>query len=255
VIGYDESALSAIGKVAIGTVAGVAVVVSGGAALGALAPALVVGSAAAEILTIGTIAQIGASAALTTPMIVGAGAVGGAGAAEAMSGRCNVAISVAAGFISRQALVKVTRGLIDTLDGRVSDNDIQAIMATLCVLKGAFTTTIDQTKAVSAWAEVKAMYTKKESENLIQVIQSIGTLTVSDVENFPDFDSPDASSSGDMDSDDAKDELMNAISRLEGNEGKLVENIKDITEEQIQALIEGTVMKQKGSESDESDDE
>jgi hypothetical protein len=254
-IGYDESALSAIGKAAIGAVAGVVVVASGGAALAAYAPALAVGASAAEILSIGTIAQIGASAALESAVAVGIGELAGAGAAEALAGRCTVGVTVANGFITRQGLVKMTRGLIDTLDGRVSDNDMQAIMATLCVVKGAYTCTVDQTQAVSAWSELKRLYNKKEKEVLIDEIKSIGTLTVSDVENFPDFNSPVAEGSGDMDSSDAKDEIMDAISRLEGNEGKLAENLKDINEEQIQALIDGSVVTSKSEGSSSKKDE
>jgi hypothetical protein len=132
---------------------------------------------------------------------------------------------------------------------------MQAIMATLCVVKGAYTCTVDQTQAVSAWSELKRLYNKKEKEVLIDEIKSIGTLTVSDVENFPDFNSPVAEGSGDMDSSDAKDEIMDAISRLEGNEGKLAENLKDINEEQIQALIDGSVVTSKSEGSSSKKDE
>jgi len=261
-IGYDESALSFIGKVAVGAAIGVVVVASAGA-LAALAPAaagVMAGSAAAgaaaSSVAVATSSSVlaslagGATFVAASPVAVGVGALGGAAATDALSGRCSVGITINSGFISRAAMVKMTRGLINTLDGRVSDDDMQAIMATLCVVKGAFTCTVDRTKAVSAWSELKRLYQKKEKEDLVGEIRSIGTLTVSDVENFPEFDSPTAEDGGDENSDDAKDTIMESIERLEANEPTLAQNIKDLTEEQIQALIEGSAIT-KSSESDE----
>lgn len=244
VISYDESALSAIGKSAIGAAVGVAVVATGGAALAAFAPAALGAAAVSASAFAGTslMALSGATLALTTPVAVGAGAIGGAAAFEAMSGRTNVAITVANGFISRSAIIRMVRGLINTLDGRVSDDDIQAIMSTLAVLKGAWTCNVEETQAISAWGEVKRLYTKKEKEDLISEIKSIGTLTVSDVENFPEFNSKTLAEGDDADAEDAMDQIKEAIDKLNANETALSKNLSGITQEMIEASIEGSAM-------------
>ncbi len=244
VISYDESALSAIGKSAIGAAVGVAVVATGGAALAAFAPAALGSTAVFASAFAGTslMALYGAGLALTTPVVVGAGAIVGAAALEAMSGRTNVAITVANGFISRSAIIRMVRGLINTLDGRVSDDDIQAIMSTLAVLKGAWTCNVEETQAISAWSEVKRLYTKKEKEDLISEIKSIGTLTVSDVENFPEFNSKTLAEGDDADAEDAMDQIKEAIDKLNANETALSKNLSGITQEMIEASIEGSAM-------------
>lgn len=243
-ISYDESALSAIGKSAIGAAVGVAVVATGGAALAAFAPAALGAAAVSASAFAGTslMALSGATLALTTPVAVGAGAIGGAAAFEAMSGRTNVAITVANGFISRSAIIRMVRGLINTLDGRVSDDDIQAIMSTLAVLKGAWTCNVEETQAISAWGEVKRLYTKKEKEDLISEIKSIGTLTVSNVENFPEFNSKTLAEGDDADAEDAMDQIKEAIDKLNANETALSKNLSGITQEMIEASIEGSAM-------------
>jgi hypothetical protein len=257
VISYDESALSFIGKTAIGAAIGVAVVATGGAAIAAYAPALIGPAAVSATAFAGTglMALSGATLAVTTPVAVGAGALTGAAATDALSGRTAVAISVNHGFITKQAVVKMVRGLIDTLDGRVSDDDMQAIMATLCVVKGTWTHNSERTKAISTWAEIKRRYAKTENEDLIAEINSIGTFTVSDVENFPDFDSPDASEGEDMNSDDAKQMIMEAISRLESNEAKIAKNIENINEEQIGKMLEASAFVKKEDAKTSEDDE
>ena len=105
----------------------------------------------------------GGAAIAAAPIAIGAGAAGGAAASQLMDGRTNVAITVTSGFISRGAIIRMTRGLIDTLDGRVSDTDIQAIMSSLAVLKGAWTCDTNEEKAISAWSEIQRLYTKKEN--------------------------------------------------------------------------------------------
>ncbi len=266
-ISYDESALSAIGKSAIGAAVGVAVIASGGAALAAFAPAGLVGAvgletaagagfsaayagASANAAMLASLSA-GAGAALSSPIAVGAGVIGGAGTAEAMSGRTNVAVTVVNGFITRGAIIRIVRGLINTLDGRVSDDDLQAIMSSLAVLKGAWTCNSEETKAISAWAEVKRLYNKKENEVLKNVIlggggeSRIGTLTVSTVENFPEFSSRTLSEGDDTDAEDAMDQIEEAINRLESNEDALAKNLESITPEIIESLIDGSVMVEK----------
>jgi hypothetical protein len=258
VISYDESALSVVGKATIGTIAGVAVVLTGGAALGLYAPAALggaaaVGSAAAGTALPGTLlatgagmtalgSLVGGAAIAAVPTVIGAGAVGGAAASQLMGGRTNIAITVTSGFISRGAIIRMVRGLINTLDGRVSDDDIQAIMSTLAVLKGAWTCNVEETQAISAWGEVKRLYTKKEKEDLISEIKSIGTLTVSNVENFPEFNSKTLAEGDDTDAEDAMDQIKEAIDKLNANETALSKNLSGITQEMIEASIEGSAM-------------
>jgi hypothetical protein len=257
VISYDEGYWSFIGKAAIGAAIGVAVIASAGGALALTpyaVPVLGITSLPVSAGVLGTIG-IGAATAVTAPVAVGAGAITGAAAADALSGRTSVAVSVNHGFIVKQAVVKMVRGLIKTLDGRVSDDDMQAIMATLCVIKGCWTHNSERTKAVSVWSEIKRRYTKTENEDLIAEINSIGTFTVSDVENFPDFDSPDASEGEDMNSDDAKQMIMEAISRLESNEAKLSKNIEGIDEEAITKMVEASAFVKRGEAKDSEDED
>jgi hypothetical protein len=176
-----------------------------------------------------------------SPIAIGAGAVGGAAAGTWLSGRATLAVTIHSGFISRSAITKIVRGLINTIDGYTSDTDFQAIMSTLCVLKGTWTSDADETKAISAWSEVKRLYLKKEGTPLPEDISTTNT-KLGDVENFPDFASRDFSEGMDTDWDDAYDEAMDAIRRLEANESKMIENLKDITEEMIALAIEGSYM-------------
>lgn len=247
-VGYDESLFDFWGKVSIGAVAGVAVLATGGAALGAFAPALL-GSAAASASVFagsGLMALSAASAAISSPVVVGAGVVGGAAATSLLSGRTTLAVTVASGFISRNAIVKMTRGLINTIDGYTSDDDWQAIMSTLCLLKGTWTCNSDETRAISAWSEIKRLYIKKEKVPLIQDITTT-KVKVGDVENFPDFSSRDFSQGDDTSWQDAYDDVLEAIRRLEANESKMQENCKQITEEMISSAIEGSYMVDKST--------
>ena len=115
-------------------------------------------------------------------------------------------------------------------------------MSTLAVLKGAWTCNVEETKAISAWGEVKRLYTKKEKEDLVSEIESIGTLTVSSVENFPEFNSKTLTEGDDSDADDAMDQIKEAIQRLNSNESVLAQNLSGITEEIITVSIEGSAM-------------
>ena len=254
-IGYDSSLMDFWGKVAIGTAAGVAVLATGGAALAAFAPAgltAVAGAAATSatafaaagtsgLAATGLIALSGASLALGAPVAVGAGIVTGGAAGAYLSDRSTLAVTINSGFISRSAITKIVRGLINTIDGYTSDDDWQAIMATLCLLKGTWTCNADETKAVSTWSEVKRLYLKKEKTALPKDI-STTNVKVGDVEYFPDFSSRDFSEGMDTDWQDAYDEVIDAIRRLDANESKMIKNLEGITEEIISAVIDGSYM-------------
>ena len=252
-IGYDSSLMDFWGKVAIGTAAGVAVLATGGAALAAFAPAglaAAVGGTAftsAAVFTAGAgastglIALSGAGLALTVPVAVGAGIVTGGTAGAYLSDRSTLAVTINSGFISRSAITKIVRGLINTIDGYTSGDDWQAVMATLCLLKGTWTCNADETKAVSTWGEVKRLYLKKEKTALPKDI-STTDVKVGDVEYFPDFSSRDFSEGMDTDWQDAYDEVIDAIRRLDANESKMIKNLDGITEEIISAVIDGSYM-------------
>lgn len=242
-VGFDESLLDTWGKIAIGAAAGVAVIATGGAALAAFYPAALGTAAVSASAFAGTglMALSGASMALSAPVAVGAGVIGGASAGSILSGRATLAVSINSAFISRSAITKIVRGLINTIDGYTSDEDWQSIMATLCLLKGTWTCNADETKAISAWGEIKRIYLKKEKTSLPKDI-STTDVKVGDVENFPNFSARNLAEGMDTDWQDAYDEVMDAIRRLEANEPKMVENLKDITEEMIAGVIEGTYM-------------
>ena len=242
-IGFDESLVDTWGKVAIGTAAGVAVLATGGAALGAFGPAALGTSMTAAALSgAGTaLASTTTIGSLTVPTAIGYGAIGGMAATSFFDGRSILAVTINSAFISRSAITKIVRGLIDTIDGYTSDEDWQAVMSTLCVLKGTWTCNTDETKAVSAWGEVKRLYLKKEKTALPMDISTTNVKT-GDVGNFPDFSSRDFREGMDTDWQDAYDEVMDAIRRLEANESKMTQNLQGITEEMIAGVIEGTYM-------------
>ena len=63
-------------------------------------------------------------------------------------------------------------GLVNTIDGYVSDDDIACIASVLAVVKGAWTISNDG-QAVSAWGEIKKLYMQSEGEDLTSDINSI----------------------------------------------------------------------------------
>jgi hypothetical protein len=198
-------------------------------------------------------AQAGAMGALTSPVAIGAGAIGGAAADSLFDGRSGVGISLFNGYISKTGIVSIARGLSDTYDGYVTKEDIQAFMASLCILRGAWT---DRNgKPVSAWGEVKRRYMEMETgENIDQQLGKgeYGTTFVRSVENFPDIESDNMEDGSKVNSDDAKKLIEEAVALLDANEADLLQNLSNITEEEIKEVKKGVKIV-KTSESEESE--
>lgn len=252
IISYDESAGEAALEVTAVTAAVTAVVVTGGAAIAAFAPAAVVSatglSAAAgagftaayagATATGAMLASLSAGAVAAAPVAIGAGAA--VGLSDGWFGtRSNVAISTANGFISRAGMLKLVRGTINTIDGFVSRKDITAVMATLCVLKGAWTCNKERTGAISAWSDFKERYAKSEEQSFESEVEEISSVLKRDPEGFPDFDAADLSEGDTVDAADALTLIKEAIDRLNANETKLAANLADITEADIEVANAG----------------
>ena len=250
-IGYDESVKSAIFQAAAGALIGGAVVVTGGALLAGFVPAIGMAAAAegagaaAGSAALSAGFRLGASFAVagiastvtSAPIIIGAGLAGAA--MKSSWNRANIlGINIFNGFISRQAMISITRGMIDTLDGWVSHDDLEAIMSTLCLVKGAFTTDKESKRAISAWGELKSMYKDKENDDLADDINNITTRTTKDVKDFPDFNSSNLKEGTTMNADDALGQIKDAINKLNTNETSLTENIKDISSDDIKKFID-----------------
>lgn len=175
------------------------------------------------------------------PKRIGAGLIGGTvgGAAlDFISGRNSYVITVTEGYIERTNLLGVVKGLVDTIDGYVSDDDWATIATVMAVIKGSFT--IDEEgQAVSSWKFIKDRYQSKEGETIIEDISSVKPKT-GDVEGFPRLKSSSPLSSvSDIDWDFAKDELVSFVSKLESNEDKLKENLLKLPKNYLEALEEG----------------
>jgi len=259
IISYDESSGEAALQVTELAVGLTALVVTGGAAIAAFAPAAVVGatglSAAAgagftaayagATATGAMLASLEAGAVAAAPVAIGAGAAAGLG--DAWWGtRTKVAISTSNGFISRAGILKIVRGTINSTTGFVGREDLTAVMATLCLLKGAWTANKERTQAVSAWAEFKAQYAKSEGTSFEEQFNSVHALLKRDPKNFPDFDARDLGEGDTVNYSDGLTLAKEAIDRLNANEEKLAENIKDITEDQIEAAGEGVKIAKMG---------
>jgi hypothetical protein len=282
IINYDESTGEAILQVTVVTAGVTALVLTGGAAIGAYAPAgaygagiaaanaganaaLIAGAnaaAAATALGVTSTSALlatggaGIGAVLAAPVAIGAGTAAGL-ATSWWGGRCNVAISTFGGFISRTGMRKIARGMKNTTDGYVGHKDLTAIMATLCLLKGAWTCNAARDKALSAWGEFKRMFAKDNEIDIKSEINKIGTATVRDCKDFPDFYAKDLSEGDTVNSSDAKTAILEAIDRLDKNEPNMEDNIKDFTEEDIDKIYEGTKItnSSEGSKSSSSKEE
>jgi len=198
-------------------------------------------------------AKAGAMGALTSPVAIGAGAIGGAAADSLFDGRSGVGISLFNGYISKTGIVSIARGLSDTYDGYVTKEDIQAFMASLCILRGAWTD--KNGKPVSAWGEVKRRYMEMETgEDIDKQLGKgeYGTMMVRAVENFPDFEADNMEEGSKVNSDDAKKLIEEAVALLDANEDDLLQNLSNITEEEVKEVKKGVKIV-KTSESEESE--
>ena len=165
------------------------------------------------------------------------GAVGGA-AVDFLSGRDTFVITTVEGFIERNLLLGVSKGLVNTLDGYVSDDDWACISQILAVIKGGWTVD-DSDKQVSAWAELKRLYVESEGEDLLADIQSVKA-KMGDVEGFPNLKSVSPLKTlSEVDWDLAKAETLRFLDVLERNEGTLSQNLDKLPGSYVTSHVEG----------------
>jgi hypothetical protein len=165
------------------------------------------------------------------------GTVGGA-ALDFLSGRDSFVITTVEGFIERNMLLGISKGLVNTLDGYVSDDDWACISQILAVIKGGWTVD-DSDKAVSAWGELKKLYVESEGEDLIADIQSVSA-KMGDVEGFPNMRSVSPLATlNDVDWDLAKAETLRFVDVLERNESNLSQNLAKLPGSYVMSHVEG----------------
>ena len=263
-ISYDQSTGAAALEVTAVTVGVTAIVLSAGAALAAIAPVGLEATAAGAAFSSATLAAAtstgigstlaGAGAIASAPIAIGTG-VTSAALTERWGGRDTVGISTVAGFISRTGMKKIVRGMTNTTDGYVGHKDLTAIMATLCLLKGTWTTNASRDKALSGWGEFKRLFAKENKIDIKSEINKITTATVKDCKDFPDFDGKDLSEGDTLNAEDARQTILEAIDRLDKNESDIESNIRDITADDIDKVYEGTKLSKKGGGSENKETE
>ncbi len=215
---------------------------SGGISLG-------IGGAAGAAITAGT--AVAATSATVGTITLAAGAIGGATVTKwAGNDRKAVGIIVVNGFIEEQAVRAMARGLYNSLGGTVSSQDLLAIFSTLILCRGTFTDTGDG-KAVSVWNLIKRQYSTFDGGSLEGDIASITSEgvggffkdMVTDMDTIPgfpkSFKTKDPTNGIPMEFVDAKDACVAATGKLNSNEPKLAENLKNITAEDLEYLSDG----------------
>jgi hypothetical protein len=227
---------------------------------GAVTPILAAGSGA--LATAGTavgsgiLAAGGAAAgllgggALGTAATLTIGAIGGSAIAKwAGDDRKPATILVFNGYIESIAVKAMSRGLYNSLSGTVSSQDLLAIYSTLILSKGTYTEGPDG-KAISVWEKVKKDYAAFGGEDLSYVIKDITSGgvggffkdVVTDMDEIPgfptSFKTKDPTNGGPTTFESAKDSCDEAVGKLNGNVTKMSENLKNITEEDLEVLSE-----------------
>lgn len=264
-ISYDESLASAWTKVGIG-VAGVSLAVFASPIAAGLATAAEgVGLGMAGTATPLAAAGTGLAGALTTGtaskvIMIGGGTIAAnAGLSEWLSGRSNIKIGIASnGYIRKNSVLAMAAGCVDSLSGYVSKEDITSVMATLCALKGAWTS--KNKKAISAWSLFKRSFEDDFGKPFTSDgALDFGTVLIRACEHFPDFESDDLSDGETVKSETARQQILDAIKELNNNEPLLAENIKGFTEEDINQSAKSTtkavVLKESGEKEDKKSEE
>jgi len=176
------------------------------------------------------------------PKRLASGAIGGtvgAAALDFISGRNSYSIEVVEGFIDRNVILAASKGMVNTLDGYVSDDDLACIATVLSVIKGAWTLDSNDNPA-SAWKVLKNAYKGLEGESILSDINSISA-KMGDVEGFPRMKSASPLSSiSEMDWGFALMEVKAFAQRIENNESKLLENLKKLPSDYVDAFREGS---------------
>ena len=274
---YDESWAQWWGDFAKGAaITGIiigAAILTGGAAIAIAAPGAVslaaVGTGLASAATLGGALSAGAATAT-----ISAGVIGGAALGKWVGDdRKPVTILVYAGYIEDRAVRAMARGIYNSLTGTVASQDILAVYSTLLLCRGTYTDNGDG-KAVSVWSEVKKFYSKYGGGNLESDIRNItaGGVggffkdIVTDMDTIPSFPTSfktkDPLKGAPTEFEEAKDACDIALGKLDSNEVKLMKNLKNITEEDLEKLSEGmeeitssvSAKLGKGSDSEDSED-
>jgi hypothetical protein len=264
---YDESWSDWWGDVAKGAV--IAGIIVGGVILAIPSGGLsipftkvaIVGTVAAAKLTGGALA-----AAITV------GAIGGTAVAKwAGNDRKPVTILVYNGYIEPVAVKAMARGLFNSMGGTISAQDMLAIYSTLILCRGTFTDNGDG-KAESVWEKIKQDYSSFDGDDLVGDINGITTSQgvagffkdiVTDMDDLPafppSFKTKDPNrSGGSVTFEGAKDACVDGVQKLDKNSTKLSENLKNITESDLELLsdsmgeiTEGVEAKMSGEGSEE----
>lgn len=175
------------------------------------------------------------------PKRLASGAIGGTigtAALDFISGRDSYTIEIVEGFIDRNIILATAKGMINTIDGYVSDEDLACIATVLSVIKGAWTLDAGDNPA-SAWKVLKNAYKGLEGESILSDINSISA-KMGEVEGFPRMKSSSPLSSvSEMDWDFALMEVKAFAQRIESNESKLMENLRKLPKSYVNAFIDG----------------
>ena len=161
----------------------------------------------------------------------------GSAALDFLAGRNSYVITVTEGYIERTNLLGAINGMVDTIDGYVSDDDWTTITTVLAIIKGAWTTD-ESDKPVSAWGELKKLYQEAEGEDLTADIDSVSA-KFGDVEGYPKIKSlSPLSSVQDLDWDIAASETKRFAELMDRNESALAENLRKLPDNYVQAFVE-----------------
>jgi hypothetical protein len=130
-------------------------------------------------------------------------------------------------------------GMVDTIDGYVSDDDWATITTALAVMKGAWTVGEDD-QPISAWGEFKRLYKEAEGEEFMDDLQSVKA-KMGDVEGYPKLKSlSPLSSVQDLDWDIAVGETKKFAEFLDKNESSLAQNLRTLPPDYVRGFIEGS---------------
>ena len=153
---------------------------------------------------------------------------------ELFGGRNTVKINIKGGFIDKKFCDVIAVGLVHSLDGFVSRDDILAIMQSLCYIKGGYT--IDGNKAISAWSYIKSKYTKEGGDgNLSVKAYDWGTNMVRDIKAFPNFKQRKETPTG-TSADEAKTLIEDATKSLDSNENNFGKYLASMDPKKIEEI-------------------
>lgn len=255
---YDESWSDWWGDIAVGAVVSGLIIGATVITLGAAGIAVPVGGTLLGASSLGASSvagAIGAAGSLGTAAgatVLAVGAIGGTSVAKwAGNDRKPVTVLVYNGYLEPVAVKGMARGLFNSMGGTISSQDMLAIYSTLILCRGTFTDDGDG-KAVSVWEKIKKEYSSFDGDNLVADINAITTTQgvagfikdlgtdMDDLPSFPpNFKTKDPNrDGGSVTFEGAKDACVDAVQKLDKNSTKLRENLKNITENDLELLSE-----------------